>query len=102
MVTHAFNLSTLEVEEGESLKLEASLVYRASSRSARATERNTVVKGERKESTEVMLCFYSVQSCSITWKTSKLQKASWMTHVLCSVFCITDIILCDHLLCWGL
>lgn len=49
MVTHTFNLSTLEAEEGESLKLEASLVYRANSGNARATERNTVVKGEEKE-----------------------------------------------------
>jgi hypothetical protein len=42
MVTLAFNPSTWEAEAGEALELKASLVYRVSSRTARATQRNPV------------------------------------------------------------
>ena len=37
VVAHIFNLSTWEAETGESLKFKASLVYRVSSMTARAT-----------------------------------------------------------------
>jgi hypothetical protein len=41
---HAFNPSTWEAEAGGFLKFKASLVYRVSSRTARATQRNPVSK----------------------------------------------------------
>ena len=44
MVMHAFKPSTQEAEAGGFLSSEASLVYRASSRTARATQRNPVSK----------------------------------------------------------
>jgi hypothetical protein len=42
VVAHAFNPSTWEAEAGGSSEFEASLVYRVSSRTARATQRNPV------------------------------------------------------------
>ena len=42
MVAHTFDPSTQETEAGGFLEFEASLVYRVSSRTARATQRNTV------------------------------------------------------------
>jgi Tat protein secretion system quality control protein TatD with DNase activity len=42
VVVHAFNSSMQEAEAGVSLEFEASLVYRVSSRTARATQRNAV------------------------------------------------------------
>ena len=39
MEVHAFNPSTQEAEAGRSLEFEASLIYKASSRTARATEK---------------------------------------------------------------
>jgi hypothetical protein len=44
VVAHAFNPSTWEAEAGGFLSYEASLVYRVSSRTARATQRNPVSK----------------------------------------------------------
>ena len=40
----AVNPSTWEAETGKSLEFEASLVYKVSSRTARATQRNPVLK----------------------------------------------------------
>jgi hypothetical protein len=48
VVAHAFNLSTWEAEAG-GFELEASLVYRVSSRTARATQRNPVLKKTKKQ-----------------------------------------------------
>jgi hypothetical protein len=48
VVVHAFNPSTQEAEAGGSLEFEASLVYRVSSRTARATQRNPVSKNKTK------------------------------------------------------
>ena len=48
MVAHAFNPSTWEAEAGGS-EFEASLVYRVSSRTARATQRNPVSKNRKKK-----------------------------------------------------
>jgi hypothetical protein len=45
MVAHAFNPSTWEAEAGS--EFEASLVYRVSSRTARATQRNPVSKQQQ-------------------------------------------------------
>jgi hypothetical protein len=48
MVAHAFNPSTWEAEAGRFLSSEASLVYKVSSRTARATQRNPVSKNKNK------------------------------------------------------
>jgi hypothetical protein len=40
VVAHNFNPSTWEAEAGEFFEFEASLVYRVSSRTSRATQRN--------------------------------------------------------------
>jgi hypothetical protein len=44
VVAHTFNPSTWEAEAGGFLEFEASLVYKVSSRTARATQRNHVWK----------------------------------------------------------
>jgi hypothetical protein len=48
VVPHAFNLSTWKAEAGGISEFEASLVYRVSSRTARATQRNPVSKNKTK------------------------------------------------------
>ena len=47
MVVHAFNPSTGEAETGRSLELEARLIYRVSSRTARTTQRNPISKKKK-------------------------------------------------------
>jgi hypothetical protein len=49
VVAYAFNPSTWEAEAGGFLKVEASLVYRVSSRTARATQRNPVSRKKKIE-----------------------------------------------------
>jgi hypothetical protein len=49
VVAHAFNPSTQEAEAGWISEFEASLVYRVSSRKARATQRNPVWKNQKKK-----------------------------------------------------
>ena len=49
VVVHAFNPSSWEAEAGGSLEFAASLVYRVSSRTARATQRNRVLKNQKKK-----------------------------------------------------
>jgi hypothetical protein len=49
VVVHAFNPSTWEAEAGRSLEFKASLVYRVSSRTARATQRNPVWKKQKQK-----------------------------------------------------
>jgi hypothetical protein len=44
VVAQAFNPSTQEAEAGRSLEFKASLDYRVSSRTAKATQRNPVLK----------------------------------------------------------
>jgi hypothetical protein len=46
VLVHTFNPSTWEAEAGGSLEFEASLVYRASSRTARATQRNPILENQ--------------------------------------------------------
>jgi hypothetical protein len=54
MVAHAFNPSTREAEAGRFLS-EAILIYRVSSRPARATQRNPVSKNKTKTKTKLIL-----------------------------------------------
>jgi hypothetical protein len=49
MAAHAFNPSTWETKMGELPEFEASLVYRVSSKTARATQRNPVSKTTTKQ-----------------------------------------------------
>jgi hypothetical protein len=49
VVAHAFDPSTREAEASRFLEFEASLVYRVSSRTARATQRNPVSKNKNKQ-----------------------------------------------------
>jgi hypothetical protein len=49
VVTHAFNPSTREAEADGFLSSEASLVYKVSSRTARAIQRNPVSKNQNKK-----------------------------------------------------
>jgi hypothetical protein len=50
MVAHAFDPSTQEEEAGRRIsEFEASLVYRVSSRTARATQRNPVSKKQKQK-----------------------------------------------------
>ena len=53
MLTHTFNPSTREPEAGRTPEFEASLVYRASSRTARATQWG---EGMKTDSQAVLLC----------------------------------------------
>jgi hypothetical protein len=46
--THAFSLSTWQADTGRSLEFRTSLVYRVSSRTARATQRNPISKNKTK------------------------------------------------------
>ena len=52
MVAHPFNPSTWEAEAGRFLSSEASLVYRMSSRTSRATQRNPVLKKQKEKKRE--------------------------------------------------
>jgi hypothetical protein len=56
-VAHAFNPSTWEAEAGGSLEFEACLVYRMSSRTARATQKNPVLKNQKKKKERKILIF---------------------------------------------
>jgi hypothetical protein len=47
VVVHAFNPSTREAEAGRFLSSRPSLVYKVSSRTARATQRNPVLKKKK-------------------------------------------------------
>jgi hypothetical protein len=49
VVAHAFNPSTREAEAGGFLSKRASLVYRVSSRTARATQRNPVSENQKEK-----------------------------------------------------
>ena len=49
VVVHAFNPSTWEAETGLISEFEASLVYRVSSKRARATQRNLISKNQKED-----------------------------------------------------
>ena len=48
-MAHTFNPSTQEAETDKSLEFKANLVYKASSRTVRATERNSVSKQNKEQ-----------------------------------------------------
>jgi hypothetical protein len=52
VVAHTFNPSTREAEAGGSLEFKASLVYKVSSRTARATQRNPVSNKTKQNKTK--------------------------------------------------
>jgi hypothetical protein len=64
MVAHAFNPSTREAEAGGFLSSEASLVYKVSSRTARAIQRNPVSKKPKKQkkTKKVLFMIYNMMS----------------------------------------
>jgi hypothetical protein len=49
VVAHTFNLSTLEARGRRISEFEASMVYKVSSKTARATQRNPVSKNKTKQ-----------------------------------------------------
>ena len=52
-MAHTFNPSTWEAEAGRISEFEASLVYKVSSRTARAIQRNPVSKKKKKKEKEI-------------------------------------------------
>ena len=52
VVVHGFNPSTWEAKAGDLCEFKASLVYRMSSRTAKATQRNRVLKKQKKKETK--------------------------------------------------
>jgi hypothetical protein len=53
---HAFNPSSRDAEAGDLCEFEASLVYRMSSRTARATQKNPVLKNKQTNKIYMYLC----------------------------------------------
>jgi hypothetical protein len=53
VVVHAFNPSTWEAEAGGFSEFKASLVYRVSSRTARAIQKNPVSKNQKNKTKKV-------------------------------------------------
>ena len=52
VMAHAFNPSTREAEDRQISEFEVSLVYRVSSRTARAIQRNPVLKNQKTNQTK--------------------------------------------------
>jgi hypothetical protein len=65
VVAHAFNPSTQEAETGRFLSSRLSLVYKVSSRTARATESNPISKKKKKKKRMLNLSIYQVSYMSI-------------------------------------
>ena len=57
VVALAFNPSTREAEAGRSLEFKVSLVYRVNSRIAKATQRNPIGGGGKKEKEKNMISY---------------------------------------------
>jgi hypothetical protein len=73
VVVHAFNPSTQEAEAGRFLMFEASLVYKVSSRTARAIQRNPVSKNQKKGAGE-MAQWVRAPNCSSEGQEFKFQQ----------------------------
>lgn len=59
VVAHAINSITQEAEAAGSLRIEASLAYRVSARTARAAQRNLVLRKKKKKKEN---CIYDLSS----------------------------------------
>ena len=68
VVVHAFNPSTREAEAGGFLSSRPSLVYKVSSRTARATQRNPVSKKKKKSKLELS---WELPPCWLTFIASE-------------------------------
>jgi hypothetical protein len=75
-VAHTFNPSTWEAEAGRFLEFEASLVYRVSFRTARATQRNPVSKQTIKQ-TNKQTCTLPTREC---WYSLRLWRKVSLSH----------------------
>jgi hypothetical protein len=69
VVAHAFNPSTREAEAGGSLEFEASLVYRVSSRTAGAIQRNPVSKNQKKKKKKENNCIVELSLIGLYFTT---------------------------------
>jgi hypothetical protein len=84
-VAHAFNPSTWEAEAGGFLSSRDSLVYRVSSRTARALQRNSASK-KKKKLMDLLLMVICVSLCvgALTWGDCKLSDVG-PTRAVCIV-----------------
>ena len=55
MLAHTFDPNTYEAEQTDICEFKASLIYKVSSRTARATQRHPVLKIQKKEKKKVAL-----------------------------------------------
>jgi hypothetical protein len=78
VVAHAFNPSTWEAEGRQISEFEASLVYRVSSRTARAIQRNPVSKNQKKKKKFIFLILPLLQSFLFFLVGSKTPKKAQM------------------------
>lgn len=58
VVAHAINSITQEAEAAGSLRIEASLAYRVSARTARAAQRNLVLRKKKKKKKTAFMIFH--------------------------------------------
>jgi hypothetical protein len=59
VVAHTFNPTTWGGRSRQISEFEVSLVYRVSSRTARATQRNPVLKNKNQNKTKSQVCLYA-------------------------------------------
>ena len=76
VVAHAFNLSTLEAEKVDLCESEVSLVYRASSRTARATQRNAVSKQTKNQNQKPNSPPQNTEIGNRSWRDSSVVKST--------------------------
>jgi hypothetical protein len=81
VVVHAFNPSTQEAEAGLS-EFKASLVYKVSSRTTRATQRNPVLKNKTKQNKTKQNKTKQQQRRILTQIATKCGMTFWVTLLL--------------------
>ena len=79
-MVHAFDPSIWEAEAGALLEFEASLVYRVSSRTAKATQRNPVSKKKSKTNKTKKKPRLNKQKIKQKTKTGTKQKQKFKSH----------------------